>query len=65
MLLKTKIGMLIPKLQSVFFLARQVFSSQLTLQISQIPLISCSQTLQLIPIGLIYSYVDTCLFSHN
>lgn len=53
MLIRTNIGLLIPKLQSVFFLA--LFSPQLPLQISKIPLICCSQSCQLIPSGLIYA----------
>lgn len=47
--------MLIPKLQSVFFLACQVFSPQLPLQISQITLFLLVEICQLITIGLISS----------
>lgn len=65
MLIKTKIAILIPNLQSaasfLFFL-----NPQFTLQINKTALISGRKTVEeLITIGLIYSIVATCLCSHN
>lgn len=49
----------IPNLKLVFILAGQVFPPHRPLRISQIPLISCSQTRQLITTGLTFSYLAT------